>query len=135
MGRYGQRGGKKFASAGARFFCAVHVCFGRRCKVRSALAGAQNLAACFGRRAKFCGTLRPVPPARHSRRRAPPHELTYLPAGKTARGVKVNLKAQDFEMWDQDRNEYVVEASTYTLMVGQYVSDPKMASLQLAVEH
>ena len=40
-------------------------------------------------------------------------------AGQTLEGVKVPVKVRDLEMWSQADNKYVVEASTYSIMVGQ----------------
>ena len=54
-------------------------------------------------------------------------------AGATATGVLVPIPLTGLEMWSKDQDKYVVESSTYDIMIGQYVSDPKMAHHQLVV--
>ena len=51
--------------------------------------------------------------------------------GTTSKGVKVQLKARELEMWSKTANKYVVEDASYTLHVGQWVTDPKMEHKQL----
>ena len=53
--------------------------------------------------------------------------------GATVKGAQVELKARDLEMWDKRADKYVVEASTYSLAVGQFVSDPAMHTTTLTV--
>jgi hypothetical protein len=54
-------------------------------------------------------------------------------AGETLKGVKVVVKARDLEMWSQQENKYVVEASKYSIMTGQSSVDRKTVSHTLQV--
>ena len=47
----------------------------------------------------------------------------FVKAGETLKGVMVELKISDLEMWDQKANKYVVEPGTYTITVGQSTVD------------
>ena len=60
-------------------------------------------------------------------------EKVQAPGDTTTKGVKVPLKARELEMWDKTANKYVVEDADYTLQVGQWVADPKMAHKTLHV--
>jgi beta-glucosidase len=53
--------------------------------------------------------------------------------GTTSKSVKMPLKARELEMWDRASNRYVVEDASYTLQVGQWVSDPQMQHKTLHV--
>ena len=54
-------------------------------------------------------------------------------AGQTLDGVKVPVKVRDLEMWSQAANKYIVEASTYSIMVGQSSVDEKTIAHTLKV--
>ena len=54
-------------------------------------------------------------------------------AGQTLDGVKVPVKVRDLEMWSQADNKYIVEASTYSIMVGQSSVDEKTMAHTLKV--
>jgi hypothetical protein len=54
-------------------------------------------------------------------------------AGITSSGVTVTLKAQELEMWDKYQDRYVVEPGNYTIMVGQFCTDPHMARATITV--
>ncbi len=47
--------------------------------------------------------------------------------------VTVKIPLTGLEMWSAAANRYVVEASTYEISVGQWVSDPNMATHELTV--
>merc|ERR1712048_1266628 len=60
-------------------------------------------------------------------------EKVTVKASSTLSGAKVLVKARDLEMWDQKQGKYVVEASTYSIMVGQSSVDKKTVSHTLKV--
>jgi len=47
--------------------------------------------------------------------------------------VQISVAITGLEMWSPADKKYVVEASKYDIMVGQYVSDPKMVTHTLTV--
>ena len=57
----------------------------------------------------------------------------FVKAGQTLKGVEVAVKAQDLEMWETKANKYTVEASTYSIMVGQSSVDKHTVSHTLQV--
>lgn len=50
------------------------------------------------------------------------YEKVYIPAGET-KAVQLTVNPSDFAVWDVNRNEYVNETGSYTLMVGKSSSD------------
>lgn len=60
-------------------------------------------------------------------------DKVFVKAGETLKGVMISVKVQDLEMWDQKQDKYVVEASTYSIMVGQSSVDEKTVSHTLKV--
>ena len=56
----------------------------------------------------------------------------FVKAGQTLK-AQVAVKAQDLEMWQTKANKYTVEASTYSIMVGQSSVDKHTVSHTLQV--
>ena len=55
-------------------------------------------------------------------------------AGDTV-SVVIKVPVTGLEMWSGANNKYVVEDSSYDIMVGQYVTDPHMQTHQLTIVH
>lgn len=57
-----------------------------------------------------------------------------VPANSPGTVATVQLNLDHLAMWNTVQRQYLVEASTYTILVGQYSSDPHMQQLKLTVQ-